>query len=216
MFFDSDDTMEPRHVARAMEAFRSPSRPDIVGWDVTIHDLKGRSFNKPFYDRDTIWHCIMHGSMATQRYALRTALAREAGAWNNNILGWNDIEFGTRLLMTHPRITKLPTPTTVHIYWQQQSITGSTFSSSPRKWEQSLDEIERNLPSRRLRRYVQLRRALLSGNYAREGNRADSIRLLNATLSREQSPIYRTIYRIAHAYTALGGRAAARILRPLF
>ena len=97
-----------------------------------------------------------------------------------------------------------------------QSITGTDFSSTPEKWEQALDQIERNTPDRRQKRYVQLRRALLSGDYAREGNPTESARLLRQTLAQEPSPFYRLLYRVARTYVASGGRGAARLLRPLF
>lgn len=216
MFFDSDDTMEPTHVERAMRAFRSPCRPDIVGWNVTIHNLSGKAFSKPFWSRDAMWHCIMHGSMGTLRYAARRAVFLDAGNWNPRIMGWNDIELGSRILLNRPRIIKLRGDNTVHIHWQVQSITGTGFSSTPEKWEQALDQIERNLTDRRQKRYVQLRRALLSGDYAREGNATESGRLLRQTLAQERSPFYRLLYRLARTYVASGGRGAARILRPLF
>lgn len=216
MFFDSDDTMEPSHVERAMRAFRSPRRPDIVGWNVTIHDISGKTFSKPFWHRDSMWHCIMHGSMGTQRYAARRSVFLDAGNWNPRITGWNDIELGSRILLNNPRIIKLHGGNTVHIHRQMQSITGTDFSSTPEKWEQALDQIERNTPDRRQKRYVQLRRALLSGDYAREGNYAESGRLLRQTLAKESSPFYRLLYRLASTYVASGGRGAARLLRPLF
>jgi len=215
MFFDSDDTMRPTHVSRAVEALNAASSPTIVGWDVNIIPLEGPGFSKPFYASDAMWHCIMHGSMGTQRYAAHTCLFREAGAWNPLVMGWNDIELGLRLLQLNPVIKKLP-GITVDIFRQRDSITGTDFSSTPAKWEHALDVMESNLATNRHKRYIRLRRALLAGDYSREGAVSESHRLLRATLTSEPSPFHRAIYRIAHRYVALGGRGAARLLRPLF
>lgn len=216
MFFDSDDTMTPDHCARALTALTSPAKPDLVGWDINMHLLNGKTARKPFYATDPLWHCVMHGSMGTQRWAARTDLVRRAGKWNPDIMGWNDIELGTRMLLLSPRIEKLNGTPTVNVFSQADSITGTCFSSTPRKWETSLDAIEASMPDRRLRRYPNLRRALLAGNYARENAPDDSRRLLSAALAREDSRFHRILLRAACRYVAFGGRAAARILRPLY
>ena len=217
MFFDSDDIMLPTHVERAMQALLAHPHPDIVGWNVHITTVGGKSFSKPFYATDTIWHCIMHGSMGTQRYAARTELFRKAGYWNPAIPGWNDIELGARMLMLNPSIRKLTGPTTVRIFQQTVSITGLDFSSTPWKWETSLNAIEHTLRhSPRMRRYVNLRRALLAGDYAREGNRQESDRLLRTATGNESSPFHRMLFRIIRRYVAAGGRGGARLLRPFF
>ena len=181
MFFDSDDTMAPGHCARALAALTSPRQPDLVGWDINMHLLNGATVRKPFYAADPLWHCVMHGSMGTQRWAARTSLVRRAGEWNPDIMGWNDIELGTRMLLLSPRIEKLGGQVTVDVFSQASSITGTDFSSSQKKWEAALDAIESSMPDRRLRRYPNLRRALLAGNYARENAAAASRSLLSAS-----------------------------------
>ncbi len=216
MFFDSDDIMHPTHVERALKAVGSTPPPDIAGWDVSITDLSGHRFTKPFDSRDCLWHCIMHGMMGTQRYVARTRLVRRAGEWNPAMTGWDDIELGLRMLLLNPRITKVKGTPTVDIIQQTESITGLDFSSSPAKWENALDEMESRLTSRRHRRYIALRRALLAGDYRREHAHDESNRLLNRVLGNERCPFYRTLYRLARAYTGAGGRGGARLLRPFF
>ena len=216
MFFDSDDTMAPNHVARALEAFHSHPHADIVGWDIGVHLPDGTRTTRPYQASDPLWSCILRSSMGTQRYAMRTELARRAGGWNPAIPGWNDIEFGIRLLLLNPVAIKAKGGITVETFWQRESITGSSFSASPQKWETSLDEIERNMPSRRTQRYVHLKRALLAGDYALEGASAEASRLMQLTLAKEPCPFYRTLLRIAFAYRSAGGRGGARLLRWLF
>lgn len=235
MFFDSDDIMHPTHAARALAALTATDRPAIVGWDVECQTLRGTRTLRRFYNRNALWHNIMHGSMATQRYACRTSLVRAAGEWNADILGWNDIELGTRLLL-QPGVTlrKLTGPATVTVIAQPISITGTDYSSAPEKWEASLAAIECSLlataegegreanatptarSARRAIRFVRLRRAHLAGLYAAEGAEAESRRLASQLLASEPCPFYRTIYRFAIAYTRRGGRGLARLLQPFF
>ena len=216
MFFDSDDTMTPDHARRALEALKSPEAPDIVGWDINMHLLDGTIARKPFYSSDALWHCVMHGSMGTQRWAAKTELVRKAGCWNPSIMGWNDIELGARMLLLSPRIMRLDGPVTVDVFSQEISSTGTGFASGAGKWEKSLDAIERSMPDRRRKRYVNLRRALLAGDYAREGDNAASDRLLSCALTLEPFPFYRALLRFARGYVASGHRGCARLLRPLF
>lgn len=216
MFFDSDDTMAPRHIERAMKAFNDNPSADIVGWDIGIKPLGGKRLVKHFYTSDPIWHCIMHGSMATQRYAMRTDLARRAGLWNPHIAGWNDIEFGIRILHQNPVMIKIKGEITVETFRYADSITGTGFATTPAKWETALDEIERNLHSKRKRRYVRLRRAILAGDYAREGASREASRLMTRVMADEQCPFYRLLYRFSHFYNSHGGRGTASLLRHLF
>lgn len=216
MFFDSDDTMAPDHAHRALEALKSPEAPDIVGWDINVHLLDGTIARKPFYSSDALWHCVMHGSMGTQRWGAKTGLVRKAGCWNPSIMGWNDIELGARILLLAPRIMRLGGPVTVDVFSQEISITGTDFASGARKWEGSLDAIGLSMPDRRRKRYVNLRRALLAGDYAREGDRTASDRLLSSALAQEPCPFYRTLLRFGRRYVASGHRGCARLLRPLF
>ena len=215
MFFDSDDLMAPSHAARALKALKQTGA-DIVGWDVDFISHRGKPERRRFYESDTLWHTLMHGSMATQRYAARTDLFRRAGNWDAADHGWDDIELGTRMLLLSPRIEKLGGPVTVDVFSQASSITGTDFSSSQKKWEAALDAIESSMPDRRLRRYPNLRPALLAGNYARENAAAASRSLLSVAIDKEQSRFHRLLLRAASRYVALGGRAAARLLRPLY
>ena len=132
MFFDSDDIMAPNHVERAMNAFRQHPSADIIGWDCGINTISGKHITRGFYTADLIWNCIMFGSMATQRYAMRTSFARQAGGWDNDMPGWNDIEFGIRLLLQQPVIIKAGDAITVETYRHPQSSTRTTCSSTPR------------------------------------------------------------------------------------
>ena len=216
MFFDSDDVMLPGHVARAMEAFLSPNKPDLVGWDVEYHRADGSRAIKRFYDTDMQWNNIMHGSMSTQRYAARTELFRRAGKWNPECRGWNDVELGARILRQSPRILKLQGAPTVHVISTAVSITGFSFSSSSGVWETSLAFMRQTLAPLGLASYADLRLALLTGDYANEGSPEKGRHSFQAMMKRERSLYLRLIYRLAAAWTGHGLRGAARLLRPLF
>lgn len=210
MFFDSDDTMDSGLLERiAAEA----ADADIVAWNVRIHQLDGTTVVRRSEKRDALFHTIFNGNFSTQRYAARTALFHSAGGWNGDLHGWDDIELGVRLLLTNPTISLLNI-VMVDIYAQVQSITGKSHSTNPQKWETALDCISSDLSvrgSRRVLRWVDLRRAILAGQYSAEGNADEGVRLLREVLGRAGWRSW--VYRFAYRHTSKGRRGAARLLR---
>lgn len=223
MFFDSDDIMSPEHCRRAVEGFRTHPDADIVGWDCGNIALTGKRRILRFSSRDMVWGSLHYGYMATQRYVARTDLFRRAGGWNPACKGWNDIEFGLRILMLSPKVVKLSGKPTVEIVSYADSITGRNFSAKADVWESTLDMMEDTvrrgenaaIVGKQLR-YLNLRRAILAGNYAHEGAMAAGVRLIRTVTVAEPSSFYRSIYRAVYRYASHGGRFVARLLRPIF
>ena len=218
MFFDSDDTMISTHVKSALRAFQADKTLDIVGWDINLHMLDNTIASKRFIDSNVLFNHIFHASFSTQRYAIKTDLIRRLGGWNNNIAGWNDYELGVRIALASPRIKKLTEGVGIDVYSQASSITGTDFSSTPSKWENSLDSCEATLRQAQkfdAIKWIETRRAILAGMYRKEGNSADSTRLISQVLSRATNWRQRVFYSFACRFIAAGGRGMA-ILAKMF
>ncbi len=217
MFFDSDDTMEPHHVEKALKGFSHPSHPDVVGWDICELTPSGKLRTRRFSAHDALWHCIMHGSMATQRYAARTSLFREAGGWNERMRGWDDIELGARILALCPRILKQHGDSgRVTVRFTEQSITGTSFAQSAGQWEAALDAIETTVRTPRHKSWIRLRRSHLAGLYVAEGRHDFAEQLMANSLHSEPSAIRRVTMRVCAALTSHHVPGAMRLLRPFF
>ena len=223
MFFDSDDLMLPGHCHRVINGVHKHPDADILGWDCRSRAIDGNTFLVRFGAEDIFWNNLHQGSMATQRYVARTTLFRQAGGWNERCMGWDDIEIGTRLLAMNPKIVRLSGDISVEIISLENSITGKSFSAKPAVWEHSMELIEDTIKSKvnpRLRdkylRFLNLRRAILAGDYSREGAMNDGKRLLQTVIDGEESAFYRRIYSAAYRYRALGGRGTHKIFRFLF
>lgn len=216
MFFDSDDLMAQGHCRRALSGFDDNPGADIVGWDCSMLSLDGRRSTALFSDRDVLWDNLFYGSMATQRYAARTELFRQAGGWNPECRGWDDVELGIRLLALSPKLVKLHGAPTVEIVASADSITGDSFSAKASVWEHALDLMDASCGNPRVARYVNFRRAILAGDYRRERALDDSRRLLGVALSKEPSRFFRMLARLAVVYRGTGLPGISRILRPFF
>lgn len=218
MHFDSDDTMLPSHISRAVEAIRNRPQAQIVGWDVVEIHADGRRRVLPFYSSDCLFHCVMHGMMASLRYAARTSLVRTAGGWNPQMLTWDDVELGLRMLTAMPaagEVAKVEGEPTVCVYVQTESITGTSFSQRADHIERALEAMTRTLAPEQ-RWLTRLRSAILCGHYRREGAHSRAQALMKRTLAAEPSLRGRLLLKFAAAYTAAGGRGAARLVRPLY
>lgn len=215
MFFDSDDLMSPDHCERVVEGFRQMPEADIIGWDCRGVMLDGSERRLEFSARDCVWGSLMYGVMSTQRYAARTELFRKAGGWNPLCLGWDDIELGLRMLSLSPMVRKLDGESRVVVCATEDSITGRSFTAKSALWENALVLMEHDR-SRRIRRYVNLRRAILAGDYRHEGNPQEGERLMKIVAGKERCPFYRGLNRLAYLYRGKGGRGIARLMRPLF
>ncbi len=217
MFFDSDDIMLPGHIASLQQAIERHPQADIVGWPVLLRSLDGSEAIKPFYAHDALYHNIMHGSMGTQRWAARTDLVRRAGGWDQSVMGWNDIELGTRMLLLSPQIVQLKPkhPAVVEIA-TAESITGTTVSAAASRYDHSCDCMAEALSTVGLSRRAELKRTILAGCCCAEGSKDLARELLGKALGRTPSAFHRLLLRGAYAYRAVGLRGIARLLRPFF
>lgn len=220
MFFDSDDLMLPTHVERLASAVEKYPEIDIFGWDVSEEGLDGSVTRRGFAARMALFRATFNGTMSTLRYAARTSLVRGAGGWNCRLRGWDDYELGMRLLLAAPRrplLKKLRGTPTVHVRVQEESISGTDYSSTPERWEASLDacaEVFGRCASRRQCRWLLLRRVVLAALYEREGSSRGRLQL-QEILGREPSAWRRMVYRAAFRYTASGRRGVHLWAAPL-
>lgn len=217
MFFDSDDIMLPAHAERVAKAFKQDASLDVVGWDVDVETLEGKHTQYRFCDKDVLYNHIFHATFATQRFAARTELFKRIGGWNDSLLSWNDYELGIRILLTNPKIKRLSGEASVEVVLQRESITGTNFSSKPQHWEASLDAIDIVLSQHKcfsMKKYVDVRRAILAGFYQQEGAVNDAQRLLDEVMSR--SGWYRRmVMKLFYKIISRGGRGIALLARPM-
>lgn len=223
MFFDSDDTMIPTHVESALCALQEDKTLDIVGWNVRIHlhnscsqSVDNEFVVKPFCQEDVLFNHVFHSTFSTLRYAVKTDLVRQVGGWNEEVAGWNDYELGVRIILAQPRLKKLVNGVGVDVYFQTESITGTGFSTTPRKWESSLDCCEqslRNAGEFKAVKWIEMRRAILAGMYLKEGNKTESRRLLSKLMDRTTSKFERLLYKTVCRYISLGGRGVAYLAK---
>lgn len=213
LFFDSDDEMLPTQTQRALECVKANPQASVIGWDVILRPLSGRDCVKPFATSHTLPNCVLRGTMATQRYMARTSLVRQAGGWRTDVMAWNDIELGARLLALKPVMAKAPGAPTVIVHAQGNSITGTNFSHHADDLAHALDCIEATVGDEG-RNVVALKRAILAGLLRREGGNSKSARALFKRIRRTGVGYWcYSLCLFATAITAIGLPGASHLHR---
>lgn len=219
-FFDSDDVMHAGLVKAAMTAVSANNpHPDIVCWKAEVRHLDGYREVKPFHSDNLVQRQFYNAILSTQCYMARTSLVRDAGAWDEEALVWNDWEIGIRLVMSSPEVVYIP-EILATIYAQRQSITGCGFSEKHGDWEHTLDIVERKIEAsdrpdkRRLLDMVDYRRAILAAHYRREKSYGFSAGLLARAAGRKGRKMHARLWlRLLYHYTVSGGRGAYYLWR---
>lgn len=185
-FFDSDDEMRHNHLSRIADELRRCPSTDLLHFDIGILDPDGWLKIKTSDDSDLMRAHLFHGILSTARYVVRTSIAKSTGGWNEELSLWDDLEFGTRLLLQNPVISKLHGEPTaiIHAEASDESISGSTYSARHGEGEKTLSAIEHLLPSTIHKKWIDCRRAILAAHYRREGHKDLAHALLHPTLQK--------------------------------
>lgn len=187
MFFDSDDTMEYDHLSNITKELCQYPDTDILHWSMAIIDADGwRDKKHSSNPKDLLTEQILHSTLSTQRYCIKTEILRSAGAWKNPLKIWDDYELGIRLLSLTPALTTrlLHGTPRVNVFRWDKSITGLSFSSRAAQIATALEEIDKLLVDKP---YYQLifaaRKVILAASYRREGSTELADKLLSQTLT---------------------------------
>lgn len=212
MFFDSDDEMLPRHLEHAVNTATRYRDADIIGWDALSIRSDGSKRVMPFEPENALYHNIMHGCLATQRYMVRTDRVRQVGGWNESLRMWDDIELGTRLLGGTVRLIKAHGAPLVRVYEGDDTISGRKYSDRIPFYPTPLRIMAANLGLFGVD-IIALKAMILAADFTREGSK-EGRRWRRKILHRTYDKHMRRLLRFAYSYRRMGGRGVARILYP--
>ena len=238
MFFDSDDLMDEGLVesyVKVIERAERKGRPlDLISARSTLVFPDGGERQAPFHKRDLFANHLLHGQLATQRYAVRRGFFASTDGWNIDLPGWNDWELGLRLLLAKPHVAYMGGKSRITINHNgADSITGTEFHSRQGQWEHVIDIMKGELRSsllkpalrQRFERLLEYRRMVLAAQYQREGypelakplcQQAYSALRDSYRNNRRWRWLVGPVTRRLFAHIAAGKRGSARIARLLY
>ena len=238
LFFDSDDLMKhdlvESYVNTISKAEKKGRQIDLISAKSTLIFPDGGQRPAPFHRNDLFAQHILHGQLATQRYAVRREFFASTDGWNIDLPGWNDWELGLRMLLANPQVAFMGGPSRVIINHNgADSITGTEFHSRQGQWEHVINIMINEVRCSQLkaghkRRFVRLleyRRLVLAAQYQHEGYPdlakplcQEAYQALRDSYHNNRcwrwfvSPVTRRLF----ARIATGKRGSARIARQLY
>lgn len=219
MFFDSDDVMRDNHVERVAKAIAAHPDAPLFFWDVAMVEDEGWLKVLGWRDRNLLRSHIFHGTLSTQRMTVATSVIRDAGGWNDLLAQWDDLELGMRLLL-YPGVEKsaiyITGEPTVLIYFQNESITGTDYSSVADNMMRTLDAMDSAVDASQrddgeknmLHLWIDMRRVDLAGHLVREGKKDVALDIMNEILPGAPTLKDAMIMRSAYQMVRLFGRGA--------
>ena len=238
LFFDSDDVMKPdlveSYVRKIEKCAAKGKELDLINVRSTLVFPDGSSREAPFHKGDLFANHILHGQLATQRYAVRREFFAATDGWNIDLPGWNDWELGLRLLLAAPRVAYIGDKNRVIINHNgADSITGTEFHSRKGQWEHVIDIMKNEVRCSRLKakhktrfeRLLNYRRLVLAAQYQREGHPESAKPLCQEAYqalgksyhnSRRWRWLVAPVTRRLFARIAAGKRGSARVARRLY
>ena len=221
LFFDSDDVMQPQLVQQYMGIAHGNPAPHIVVTKASLVASDGNSRVLPFHKGDELANHLLHGMLATQRYAVSRDFFAATGGWNPDLPGWND---WVRLLLASPKVAYLePQQPLVSIYQTgTASITGTEFHTRQGQWERVIDLLDTEIDAssldnkRRYHRLLDYRRIVLAAQYRREGHDELAQPLYREAYGRlKKSALLRTSMPVLYKWLVAGRRGASSVARLL-
>lgn len=204
-FLDSDDEVAPEYAGEIIRAFYSSDNTDIVTWPKRIR-RGDRQRILPFHTHDMLKAQVIHATLSTSTFAVKTSFLREIGGWDNDLPCWQDWELGIRILANNPNLIFLHQPIAV-VNPTDNSITGSDFSHRCGEWEKAAEKamtLIRRDGLNRLPGLIRYKLCCLAGFYAREGNKLEGRKLLAKVLKEETCLLRRIRLRMLYNYIAFG------------
>lgn len=219
MFFDSDDEMLPGHTQRLAECIAANPEAQLIGFDIAEMDNDGWTTLKSVNDSDLLRGHILHATFATQRYVAKTGLVRNCGGWNEELLQWDDLELGVRLLVNADSAMVFHGDAGVIVHPSEDSISAAGYAARADTLEKAIEEMETTLRARGKEDYLvwtDTKRMILGALCRREGGNAAAKRIEAKALQRHKGWKRRVKLRLAGASVRLFARGGCAIATLLF
>ena len=186
MFFDSDDEMRPTHIERIANHIKQFPETEILRWNTSTIDSDGWLITKDDHFHDEMQLHLMHSTLATQRFVVRTDIIKSVNGWNESLSTFDDVDMGVRLVGTGSKIRKLNGEPTVLMHHSEECISGNSYSERTEEMDQALTCIETYLTDAERAedlRILNAKRAILAAHLKREKNESASEKMLKKALN---------------------------------
>jgi len=208
-FFDSDDEVTPDFFEKASRYFDYDDGDDLIAGVTRMVFADGRTKVRKHYRTASVRDQILTGMLATQGMIFRREFLQKIGGWNDLPM-WNDWELGVRALLAKPRMHWLR-GAFHRIYQHADSLTGASAAAAFPRQLPALRAVEELPLSKRERKALAARKAILAALISNDDSHADEA----AALLKEACEVAPSL-RLLYNYTRKGHPGAWWLARTFF
>ena len=225
MFFDSDDIMYPECINRIVNQLIANDFPKALAVPYEIVLPNGRRTKRPHYRSANPADQLFDILISTHNVCLKRSLPEKTGNWVEDLMRWQDLEFGFRVLLLTNSLYWLKGKPLYEVHSHEGSISGSGYAKDHEKMYTALMKIRATIEKqpespekRQLQRALCYKIATVAAQIRREGNPSLGRKYLEK--AKLQLPTPRRIwgklfFEFQYFYEGHGGRGLWRLARVL-
>jgi glycosyltransferase involved in cell wall biosynthesis len=225
MFFDSDDFMYPDCINRIVNQLIANDFPKALAVPYFIVFPDGRRTRRPHYHSASPADQLFDILICTHNVCLKRTLPEKTGSWVENLMRWQDLEFGFRVMLLSNDLFWLRGKPLYEVNAHADSISGHSYSEDHEKLYTALMKIRATIERQpdspekhRLERALCYKIVTVASQIRRDGNKKLGARYLEKAklqLPKSRRWLGKILFSFQFFYEGHGGRGLWRIARVL-
>jgi glycosyltransferase involved in cell wall biosynthesis len=225
MFFDSDDLMYTDCITRIVNQLVLNNFPKAIAMPYTIVFPNGKRSRRPHYYSADPADQLFDILVCTHNVCLKRTLPEKTGPWVEDLMRWQDLEFGFRVLLLTNDLFWIAGKPLYEVNFHLQSISGRSYTDDHDKLYDSLMKIRATIEKQpdspekdRQQRALCYKIGTVASQIRKEGNKELGQKYLEKALlqlPKKRRRRGKLILRFQFLYEGLGGRGLWRLVRVL-
>lgn len=223
MFFDSDDSMYFDCINRIVNQLAANNFPKALAVPYYIVLPNGRKTKRPHYHSANPADQLFDPLICTHNICIKRTLPEKTGSWVEDLMRWQDLEFGFRVLLFTNDLLWLAGKPLYEVHFHVNSISGSSYSKDHEMLYTALMKIRATIEKQpdspekdRLQRALCYKITTLASQLRREGNKALGKKYLEKALlqlPKRRRKRGKLVFNFQFLYEGMGGRGLWRLVR---
>lgn len=224
-FFDSDDILYPGSFEIIYRQLFKNCFPETIAFPFILRFSDNKTSKRPHRYSCTAASQLFDTVLPTHGFMFKRSLISKTGMWDNNLLRWQDLEFGLRILINTEKLVWIKGSPLYEVKVHKDSISGNPYSVDHEflfktllKIQTLINEIKPQGSKNRLQRALCFRICSMASQIKQEGNEDLGNMYFNKALNKlpkKYNYLSWNILRFHYYYTGKGGRGFWRLAEKL-
>lgn len=141
-FFDSDDILYPKSIETIYGQLYKNHFPEAVAFPYILRYPDGKTSRRPHrYSEDPACQ-LFDTVLPTHGICFRRTVIEKTGLWDKDLLRWQDLEFGFRLLLNIDKLFWIKGEALYEVVVHPDSISGRTYTEDHEKLHATILKIQ--------------------------------------------------------------------------